>query len=320
MSSAMSWIHSLYRRSSSSSASMATNSSISRCSSSRSNDRCIASGFIDMLIVAATTLLVFLDGVQIVPAPRLHKRQPSTQPGTLILFGDTKIQCHAGDALVRKLVSQAALKVIGYSCSDGAAAGRVGIVPVLHVVGLGQPRWPGVAHHVPALGVFNHLGRILVDLEQPPALRYTYPMGMPLENALLLNVDIGEDQGTTPMQVLILVLLGLLLASLAIILVHLRRFRLPRIHVGRYAGKLVDTVMASVPQLSAGHLVTGLRESGAHGMTVAILPFPLRANGSHVDGAVCGNPVQCVAVEAKGWELPVARQPPAHHRNEQPPT
>ena len=57
-----------------------------------------------MLIVAATASLVFLDGVQIVPAPRLHKRQPSTQPGTLILFGDTKIQCHAGDALVRKLV------------------------------------------------------------------------------------------------------------------------------------------------------------------------------------------------------------------------
>src|SRR5262245_9210941 len=202
----MSRIHSLYRRSSSSSASMPTNSSISRWSSSRSNARCIASGLIDMLIVNATTLLVFLDGIQIVPAPRLHKRQPSTQPRTLILFGDAKIQCHAGDALVRKLVPQAALKVIGYSCSDGATAGRVGIVPVLHVVGLSQPRWSGVAHHVPALGVFNHLGRILVDLEQPPALGYANPMGMPLENTFLLNVDIGEDQGTTSMQVLTFVL------------------------------------------------------------------------------------------------------------------
>jgi hypothetical protein len=141
-------------------------------------------------------------------------------------------------------------------------------------------------------------------------------MGMPLKNALLLNVDIGEDQGTTPMQVSTFIFLGLLLASLPKILIHLRRFRLPRVHVLRYAGKLVDAVMAAVPQLSAGHLVTFGGESGAHGMTVAILAFPLWANGSHVDGAVRGNPVQGVAVEAKGRELPVARQPPAHHRPE----
>src|SRR4030095_1420399 len=314
MSSAMSWIHSLYLRSSSSSASMATNSSISRCSSSRSNDRCIASGLIEVLIVGTTASLVFLDGIQVVPAPRLHTRQPSTQPGALILFGDTKIQRHPWDALVGKVVAQAALEVIGYPCSDGATAGRVRIVPVLHIVGLGQARWAGIAHHVPALRVFNHLGRILVDLEQPPALRYANLMGMPLENALLLNVDIGEDQGTTPMQVSTFIFLGLLLARLSIILVHLRRFRLPCVDVGRYAGKLVDAVMAAVPQLSAGHLVAGLRESRAHGMTVAVLAFPLWTNSSHVDGTVRGNPVQRVTVEAKGGKLPVARQPPAHHR------
>src|SRR5262245_14654257 len=142
-------------------------------------------------------------------------------------------------------------------------------------------------------------------------------MGMPLENTFLLNVDIGENQGTTPMQVLTFVLLGFLLASLPMILVHLRRFCLPGVHVLRYAGKFVDAVMAAVPQRSAGHLVSGLLQGGPHRMTVAILAFPLWTNGSHVDGAVRGNPVQRVAVEAKGRELPVARQPPAHHRPEQ---
>src|SRR5207247_10017861 len=129
--------------------------------------------------------------------------------------------------------------------------------------------------------------------------------------------DIGEDQGTTPMQVLTGILLGLLLTRVPIVLVHLGRFRLPRVHVLRYAGKLVDAVMAAVPQLSAGHLVTSLRESGAHRMTVAILAFPLWPNSSHVDGAVRGNPVQRVAVEARGGKLPLARQPPAHNRPQQ---
>src|SRR5438552_18407312 len=109
------------------------------------------------------------------------------------------------------------------AAGDDAAAGGRGVVPVLHVVGLGQADGTGVAHVVPAHGVFDFLGRLSIHEVEAPAFGPTDAVRVPHGDgfshgaATLIN-HVGEDTASTGDDVLAFELLHLRLVGLAEVL------------------------------------------------------------------------------------------------------
>src|SRR5580700_8513884 len=62
---------------------------------------------------------------------------------------------------------------------DRAAAGGMGVVPVLHVVLLGHAGRPGIADVVVAQEIFDGLRRVAVDKEEAPYLGLMRALWMP---------------------------------------------------------------------------------------------------------------------------------------------
>src|SRR5262249_45815417 len=136
--------HSSYRRSSSSSASRYRKSSTSCRTSSRS-----------MSLTASS--------LERVPAGRLHELPPAPVVAALVVLAGVG-DGHVGDgARQRQAVvlerargaPQAHLVVIRMLPRDRPAAGLVGVVPVLHVVLLGESRRPGISDVVMAQEVLH---------------------------------------------------------------------------------------------------------------------------------------------------------------------
>src|SRR5437868_14199627 len=106
-----------------------------------------------------------------------------------------------------------------------AEACREYVVPVLHVVGLGDARGATVAHHIVPLSILHVLGGVLVHLVEPPGLHHADPVGVPGQNAPVIDDDVGKDREMAATEavarkVLVGVLLGFALAGLSVVLVH----------------------------------------------------------------------------------------------------
>src|SRR5207249_7070346 len=119
-----------------------------------------------------------------------------------------------------------------------------------------------------ALSVLHMFGRLLVHLEQAPALGDAHPMGLPGQDAPMVDDDVGKDgEMSAAIAVtrhdLVSILLLLRLVGLAVVLVH--PGILPCVDIvtpPRLPVKLIGSPMA---QLMIAHSVVLRRELGAHG-------------------------------------------------------
>src|ERR671923_2286578 len=117
---------------------------------------------VNLLPPGVVALGALLDGVEIVPAFGFHEGQPAAKAGPMGLLGHGMGEAHAGKPLIFKALAMPADEAIRERLGDGAPAGGVDIVPVLHVVRFGYAGGGGVAHHVMSLGILDVLGRVLV--------------------------------------------------------------------------------------------------------------------------------------------------------------
>src|SRR4030095_8678552 len=143
-------------------------------------------------------------GPQILPASGFHELAPARVEAALVVLarrtGHDADPAGELEAVVLEAVRRAAqahLVVVGILAGDGAAAGRVCVVPVLHVVLLGQARRARIADVVVAEEVL-HLGRrIGVDEVPAPHFRLMRAAGMPGGDGSRLTGEgrgIGEEQ------------------------------------------------------------------------------------------------------------------------------
>src|SRR6185369_2375703 len=109
-------------------------------------------------------------GPEILPASGLHELAPARVEAALVVLarrtGHDADPAGELEAVVLEAVRRAAqahLVVVGILAGDGAAAGGVRVVPVLHVVLLGQARRARVADVVVAEEVLDLGRRIGVD-------------------------------------------------------------------------------------------------------------------------------------------------------------
>src|SRR5262245_14062697 len=125
---------------------------------------------VNLLPPGVVALSALLDGVEIVPAFGFHEGQPAAKAGPMGLLGHGMGEAHAGRPLVFKALAVPTDEAIGDRLGDGAPAGGVDVVPVLHVVRFGDAGGAVVAHHVMPLGVLYVLGRVLVHRVYAPSL------------------------------------------------------------------------------------------------------------------------------------------------------
>src|SRR5438132_10897302 len=235
--------------------------------------------------------------VEIIPAFGFHKGQPAAKAGPSWLLGHPEVEGKPWYPVVGMPPSYPHLEVVWQPPGHRPLASREDVVPVLHVVGFGQAGWPAVAHHVMALGVLHIFGRLLVHLEQAPALGDAHPMGLPGQDAPMVDDHVGKDgEMAAAIAVarhdLVPILLLLRLVGLAVVLVHPRI--LPRIDIVTPPRLPVKLIRSPMPQLMIAHGVVFRRELGSHGAPVRV-PLALGADGRGVDGAVRHGRVRRVA-------------------------
>src|SRR6266446_4860078 len=124
---------------------------------------------------------------QVVPALGVHELRPAAVEVPEVVLarprlGDVHHRARDAEAVplvVLDLVAQALLVAVGVAPRDGAAAGRVRVVPVLHVVLFRQSGGPGIADVVLAQEVLHLGGRVGVDEIPPPHFRLVRAPRMP---------------------------------------------------------------------------------------------------------------------------------------------
>src|SRR5262249_36652813 len=239
--------------------------------------------------------------VEILPAFGFHEGQPAAKAGSGWLLRHPEVEGKPRHPVVGRPPPDPHLEVVGQPPGHRPLAGREDVVPVLHVVGFGQAGRPAVAHHVMALGVLHRFGRLLVHLEQAPALGDAHPMGLPGQDAPMVDDHVRKD-GKMPAAIavarhdLFAILLLLRLVGLAVVLVHAGL--LPRVDIVTPPGLLVKLIGSPMAQLVIAHGVVLRRELGAHGAAVRV-SLALGADGRGVDGAVGHGGVRRVGRKAK---------------------
>src|SRR5215510_8835655 len=131
--------------------------------------------------------------VEIIPALGFHEGQPAAKAGPGWLLGHPEVEGKPRHPIVVMPPPDPHLEVVRQPPGHRPPTGWEDVVPVLHVVGFGQAGRPAVAHHVMALGVLHIFGSVPVHLEQAPALGDSHSIGLPGQDAPVVDDHIGKD-------------------------------------------------------------------------------------------------------------------------------
>src|SRR5262249_42057143 len=196
--------------------------------------------------------------------------------------------------------------VVGIAPGDRAAARRMGVVPVFHVVLLGHAGRAGIADVIVAQELLDLAGRLAIDEEPAPAFRLMRPARVPHRHRPRLarqQRGVGEDLagGAAQARLFAAPTLPLLLAG-AEVLGDERRIQIGgrRQLTGRE--NIVDRLMAAIGdtdvQLATGVALAQVAAAGAR-----------RPDAGQIDRAMA-DVVIGVAAEVLRRKLPIGRAQP----------